>query len=308
MKKIILFLVLGILVLSGLAASAIKVDNVNINIDNNDKLLNENTRATHTVLGEYGTATWCPYCKYGHGALKELYAEGQLDFYYISHVQDKNTVSASYLKSHYNLYGFPTVWWDGGFRINIGAGSIPGAKSSYTSSITQSLSRSVYDVDIDLAVTWLGGTKMKVVCSVNNNEAFTYNGTIQVAICEKESSMGWTDKGGVIYTMAFLDWAFKETLTIPSGGSWSDTVTWDGSSHGYSKITRTNIFVIAAAYNKDWHQGYSYTPPNNPFDAYYVDECVAKEPTKGKTTDIEFLRILENHPNVLSILKQLLKL
>ncbi len=308
MKKIIPFIVIGILVLCGLAASAIKVDKENISVDNNEKLLNENSRATHTVLGEYGTATWCPYCRYAHGALKELYAEGKLDFYYISHVYDKNSVSVSYLKSHYNLYGFPTLWWDGGYKINVGAGSIPSAKSSYTNSITQSLSRPVYNVDIDLSVTWLDGTKMKFDCKVTNNEVNTYEGTIQVAICEKESSMGWKDTAGVTYTMAFLDWAFKEPLSILSGGLWSDTMTWDGASHGYSTITKSNIIIIAAAYNDDWHQGYSYTPPNNPFDAYYVDKCVVKEPTKSKTTDMQFLRSLENHPKVFSILKQLLKL
>ena len=30
--------------------------------------------ATHTPLAEFGTATWCGYCKYAHAALKNVYA------------------------------------------------------------------------------------------------------------------------------------------------------------------------------------------------------------------------------------------
>ena len=276
MRKILPFVVVGILVLSGLGASALSIEKGSISNKTNDYKSSE--RATHTVLGEYGTATWCGFCRYAHGALKELYAEGQLDFYYITYVCDMNPTGYSYCISHYNLYGYPTLWWDGGRRVNVGAGSVPGAKSTYTSSINYLGSQSVKDVIIDLSVTWLGGTNMQVDCTVTNNEASTYGGTVQVAICEKESSRGWIDTGGVTYTMTFLDWAFNDPLSISSGGSWSDSMTWDGSSHGYPTITKENIIVIAAVYNDEWHQGYSYPPSSNPFDAYYVDECVGVSP------------------------------
>jgi hypothetical protein len=265
--------VVGIFVLSGLGASA--TTHYQEKIDNET---NSNERATHTVLGEYGTATWCGYCRYAHGALKALYNEGQLDFYYITYVCDKNSIGYNYCISHYNLYGYPTVWWDGGRDVDVGASSIPAAKSTYASSINSCGSQSVKDVEISLSVNWLGGTNMQVDCTVKNNEGTTYDGTIQVAICEKVSSRGWVDTGGQTYTMAFLDWAFKEPLAISSGGTWSDSMTWDGTSHGYSTVTPGNTIVIAAAYNDEWHQGYSYPPSTNPFDAYYVDECVAAEP------------------------------
>ncbi|KYK24111.1 hypothetical protein AYK24_06790 [Thermoplasmatales archaeon SG8-52-4] len=278
MRKILPFLIIGILVLGGLGASAIDIDKENTK-------LNENSRGTHTALGEYGTATWCGYCRYAHGALKELYAEGQLDFHYITYVCDKNSVASSYCASHYNLYGYPTVWFDGGYRVNVGAGSIPAAKSAYTASINQCISRSVYDVNIVLGVTWLGGTQVKVDCTLKNNEGSTYDGRIQVAICEKVSSRGWIDTGGVTYTQTFLAWAFNEPVSISSGGTWSDSMTWDGSSNGYPTITEGNTIVIAAAYNDDWHQGYSYPPSSNPFNAYYVDDCVEVEPGGGSNNN-----------------------
>ncbi len=285
MKKILPLFILGILILGGIGAVGIDTNKEKVSIENNTTIPGD--RATHTVLGEYGTATWCGYCRYAHGALKELYAEGQLDFYYITHVYDKNSISSSYLVSHYNLYGFPTIWWDGGRDVDVGAGSIPAAKTTYTSSINYCGSQPVYDVDIVLTVTWLSGTEMQVDCTVNNNEANTYDGTIQVAICEKVSSRGWIDTGGVTYTMPFLDWAFKEPISISAGGSWSDSMTWDGTSHGYPTVTKENTIVIAAVYNDEVHQGYSYPPSSNPFNAYYVDDCVAAEPATSNNNPPE---------------------
>ena len=29
---------------------------------------------THTVFAELSTATWCPYCRYAHAALRNIYA------------------------------------------------------------------------------------------------------------------------------------------------------------------------------------------------------------------------------------------
>jgi thiol-disulfide isomerase/thioredoxin len=314
MKKILPIMVIGILVLSGLGASA-----VNIEENSNEKnVIESSDRATHTVLGEDGTATWCGYCKYAHGALKELYAEGQLDFYYVTLVDDMNPKARARIRTDYNLYGFPTLWWDGGRRVNVGAGSIPSAKSSYTSSINYCGSHSVKNVDINLKATWQGGTSLSVECEVKNNEANTYDGTIRVYIVEKESSMGWLDTAGDPYTMAFLDWAFNEAISIPGAGSWSDTMTWNGVVNGFPSVTQENTMVIAAVFNDEWHQGYSYPPSSNPFDAYYVDDVVGVNLKSKTTNDLQeilsngfisslFLRFLENHPNMFPLIQKLLQ-
>ena len=310
MKKILPIMVIGILVLSGLGVSAANIEEQSkeeINIESSD-------RATHTVLGEFGTATWCKYCKYAHGALKELYSEGQLDFYYVTLVDDVNSDARARARTDFNVRGWPTVWWDGGLHVNIGAGSVPSAKSAYTSSITYAGSQTVRNVDINLKATWVGGTSLSVECEVKNNEANTYDGTIRVYIVEKESSMDWKDTSGALYTMAFLDWAFNEAISIPAAGSWSDTTTWNGALNGFPSVTQGNTIVIAAVFNDEWHQGYSYTPPENPFDAYYVDDVVGVN-LKSKTTNefqginlisSLFQRFIENHPNMFPILQKFL--
>jgi hypothetical protein len=229
---------------------------------------------THSVLGEYGTATWCGYCKYAHGALKEIFIEDNYPFYYVSYVGDKNTVGYNHMNSYYNLYGYPTLWFDGGYKVNVGAGSQSQAKATYEASITSSSNRAVYDVDILLNVVWGGGTQMTIYVTINNNEPTTYNGDIRVYITELMSSMGWYDTAGYLYTFPFLDFAFNQPISIAAGGSWSNSISWNGTTHGYSSITEDNLMIIAAVFNDDWHQGYSYPPSSNPFDAYYVDDTV----------------------------------
>jgi len=233
---------------------------------------------THTIFAEYGTATWCGYCKYAHGALKEIYAEGQYPFYYVSLVTDMNTKASQRCLTDYNAYGWPTLWFDGGYRVDVGAGSIPSAKTTYINSINSCGNRAVEDVDVAVAVTWLGGTTMEIGATVTNNEASTYGGRVRVYITEIASSMGWYDTAGQLYTFAFLDFAFNQVLSIAPGGSWSDTVTWDGSSHGFPSITESNIMVIAAVFNDEAHTAYSYPPSSNPFTAYYVDDTAAATP------------------------------
>ncbi len=265
MRKILAICVIGVLLLSGIGAVALNSDVKNFNSETIEIEASGNGKLdfTHSVLGEYGTATWCGYCRYAHGALKELWAEGELDFYYVSLVCDKNG-KASARASQLGLTGYPTLFWDGGVRKDVGAGSIPGAKAAYTSSINYCGSRSVKDIDTSLSVTWLGGTEMSVGVSVENNEGSSYNGYIRAYIVELESSEGWRDTGGVLYTMAFLDYAFDESISISGGGTWSDSTTWDGSSHGYNSVSEDNIMVIAAI-----------------FSSNHVDDCIGATPGSG---------------------------
>jgi hypothetical protein len=265
MRKILPICVIGVLILSGFGAVALNSDVKKLNSETIEIEAsgNEKLDFTHSVLGEFGTATWCGYCRYAHGALKELWAEGELDFYYVTLVCDKNG-KASSRASQLGLTGYPTLFWDGGYRKDVGAGSVPAAKASYTYSINSCGSRSVKDIDASVSVSWLGGTSMNVDVSVENNEGSTYDGYIRAYIVEIESSMEWRDTGGVLYTMAFLDYAFDESISISGGGTWSDSTTWDGSSHGYNSISEDNIMVIAAI-----------------FSSNYVDETVAATPGSG---------------------------
>ncbi|MFH2002371.1 MAG: hypothetical protein ABIK28_22050 [Planctomycetota bacterium] len=176
------------------------------------------------------------------------------------------------------------MFHDGGFDVDVGAGSIPGAKTTYTASLNSCGNRVVSDIDVDVRVEWLGGAQMRVTVTVTNNEATTYDGTLRAFITENESSLNWRDSANKLYNYPMLDYAFNEVISIPAGDMWTDTVVYDGALHNsglgqsYANISYNNITVLAAVYNSTWHQGYAYPPSSNPFDAYWVDESAAGTP------------------------------
>lgn len=239
MKRLIPIFVVGILLSTAFGAVAQQSDGNNL--------------ATHTVIGEYGTATWCGYCKYAHGALKALYKGDWHDFYYVSLVDDKNTHAATRV-DQLGLTGFPTVFWDGKYRTSVGASSIPSAMAIYNSSIIACGARVVPNIDLTISATWLGSATMSITVTVTNHEATTYNGYLRCYVTEITSSMGWIDTGGQTYTFPFLDYAFDQAISAAAGLTWSNTVTWnganfnDGYGHTFAGITQDNTFIVAAVF------------------------------------------------------------
>ena len=321
MKKIIPMLIIVIMVFSGFGAVAINNENEKLQLKTIKPIIpiNGERDFTHNVFGEFGTASWCGYCKYAHTALKNLYAEGYLPFYYVSMVGDKNQNAYNRIKQDYNLYGYPTVWWDGGYKVDVGAGSTEGAEATFNSSINYCGSRDVDDVNLSLDIEWLGpgnpnpsdgltdvpiekclkwtNSEMKISASIDNNEGSTYGGTIRVYVTEVSSSMDWYDTFGNPYTFPFLDFAFEETISINAGQTWNDFTYWDGRdfNDGYGNdfggITQDNIMILGAVFDDEAHQGYSYPPSGYPFSAYYVDDSVgvlAGVGTDPKKYDVYF--------------------
>lgn len=234
--------------------------------------------ATHKVLGEFAADTTSGDCQYAHGALKELFTEAGHEFYYVSLVTDKNSKALERCVTDYNVYDYPTLYFDGGYEVDLGAGSVPSAKAAYDASLGLCEARAVPDIDVDLKVEWLGSAKMSVCATVHNNESQMYEGYIRVYITEIESSMGWNDSAGNPYTFAFLDYAFEQDIDVFPNNAWGICVQWDGSLHGFGGITYDNIMVIAAVFNDTPHQGYSNPPNQNPFTAHYADETAAARP------------------------------
>jgi glutaredoxin len=243
MKKLIPIVMVGILLSTAFGAAAFPREGGT----HNDNF------ATHTVIGEFATATWCGYCKYAHGALKALYRGDWHDFYYVSLVDDKNT-HADVRNTQLGVTGFPTVCWDGKYRTNVGAGSIPAAMSAYNTSIIACGARTVPNIDLTLSASWLGSATMSITATVTNNQASSYTGYLRCYVTEIASSMGWYDTAGQPYTFAFLDYAFDQSITAAAGGTWSNTISWDGAAHNdghghtFAGITQDNTFIVAAVF------------------------------------------------------------
>ncbi len=209
----------------------------------------------------------------------EIDEEGNHDFQFVSYVYSKNKKAYDRMKIDYNFLGTPTVWFDGGDIVELGG--YTGNKQDYIKTINTCSVRPVHELDLDLAVHWLGNATMEIVVSIKNIDALPsdYEGHLRVFVCEIGSSLGWNDTAGKPYPNAFLEYAFNESVTIAQGGTWQKSMTWDGHLYNtgygvtYGNIARDNIKVVAAVFNDTVHQGYSYPPNQNPFAAYYVDEA-----------------------------------
>ncbi len=289
-KKVLILAITTLLILVTIPSFSSEIEETNKVVDLYDEPVSSSTaKGTHTVLAEYGTSTTCGYCKYANQALKNIYWGGAQDLCVVTFVAQNSYSSSRF--SEYNLYGYPTVWFDGGYQVVVGAGSTSSAQANYNSAIDQCEVYSVYDVDLQLSANWLGSATMQISVSVQNNEASTYDGHIRVYVIEKNSTY-WHDTNNQPYGFAFLNYAFNQDISIGVGNTWQSSTVWNGNDYGFGSITQDNTMVVAAVFNDDWHQGYSYPPSTNPFDAYYVDESTIAIP------------VLDNNPpeisNVLS--------
>jgi len=230
------------------------------------------------VLAEFGTSKHCEYCKYAHTALKNIYSENDpAIFEYITLIWEQ-LPAAQRLGTDYNLDVFPTVFFDGGYTVEVGASSTNAAKSEYETTIETCKERDVSDVDLDLSVDWVNDEELNIFVSVKNNEINLYQGYIRIYVLEKISTL-WFDKFDNPYTNVFLYYALNMDINIDSDDTWTDTINWDGKQYNINYLTRENTKVVAAVYNSEKHQGYAHPPDQNPFDAYYIDEVKIATPT-----------------------------
>ena len=271
MKKIITICIAGILLCTAFGAVALASD-----VKTQDDTNKGNRDYTHTIFAEDATATWCGYCHYAREALDKIYTSGAYPFYYVCLVDDKNTHAATRIND-FNLYGFPTVFFDYGFKTVVGGWT--GAEAAYKTAIAQCGARAVADIDVTLNVEWLGDAAMDISVAVKNNEAAPYAGHIHVYVTEIESSLNWKDTTGHPYTFPLLDYAFNEPISMASGDTWENSITWDGHNYNsgmgqtFDTIQYGNIAVIAAVFNNTMNTGYANPPSGYPFNAYYVDEA-----------------------------------
>jgi hypothetical protein len=216
-------------------------------------------RATHhKVLGEMGTATWCPHCP------SMAYWLGFVagDFQYISLVADKNS-RANQRCSELGLSGYPTTFFDGGYTSVVGHQyNVNNLQTAYNAC----QSRIVEDVEITVFPIWQKHSKIKVVVLIDNEENSIYNGHLHVYITEKTSR--WLDYDGDPYKFAMLGYAFNKDVTINPEGTWSEETTWVGSTYGYGDITKNNILVVATVFS----QSTGYADETEISDLYDEDE------------------------------------
>ena len=159
MRRKIVYLVVGMLLFTTVIV-AMSAPNLETKSENQKSVP---TATTHTVLAEFGTFTTCTYCKYAHEALIYLFFNRGDDypFYYITHVYDVNAHAYGRVKSELGLTSSPTVYWDGGWRKDVGSPNNATAVADYKKSINRCKNKTVADIDLSVEGTWLGAVNNK---------------------------------------------------------------------------------------------------------------------------------------------------
>jgi len=280
MKKIIATIIVGILVLSGLRAVATNIEketeNKTINVEN---LGNDPKDYTHTVFVEWGSACFCGPCASWSSNIWNVYNSGQYDFEYVTMIvfghggwgDILNTKARSW-NNFYVFNSYPTNIMDGDYRRQgSSTGTFPG-------NLNACGNRAVHDLDGTLTVTWQGDAVLDIDIEIENNEGSAYSGYIRVPITEIDSR--YTNAYSQKYHFGFLDYPFpmNKAITIPAGGTYTDSVAWDGSQHKdnhgdyFDDIDPENIQVFLGVYNN----------ANG-----YIDETVAAIPEAGENNPPE---------------------
>jgi hypothetical protein len=264
MNKILPIVLIGIFILSGFGASALNEDIK----DTNSKTIEYQAQSiddkafTHNVLVEYGTTTSCPHCPPVRGYLNTIYSSGDYDFFYITLNADKESLAnARYWEIPGSTGSVPQVFFDGGYRTLIGN---QGSTTPYISTINYCGNRGVANIALEVNVVWLGNAEMEVEVSVTNNGGSSYSGHLHAYVTEIESR--WNDYSGNKYDFSMIGYAFNQNINVGAGNTWSDTVTWNGASHGYGNIVEDNIMIVASIFDSS---------------SKYVDETAAATTTSG---------------------------
>lgn len=260
-------------------------DNTTNDQNNNDEPSDDNGSSyTHSVFVEEGTATWCTNCPDIAGRLHELYESADHNFYYVSLIGDKRDKADNRLIDDYNIYGYPTLFIDGGYQVLSGSGNsindIEGAinRAELRDKPRISVSiNSVYDnITNDLTNEVL----------IKNYENETYTGHLRVYLTEVisrwDNPFKASDGETKPYHYGFLDYVINKDISVPADSNIIVSDKRQISEFSISDVSAEELFIIAVVFNSESVEKYSYPQDNlNKFNAYYADNADATRVLPG---------------------------
>jgi len=274
------YIIIGLIMMIMIVTTASAIPNNNIE--------QKNLLIARPVFAEQCTASWCPNCPMAAEALNNIYESGDYSFYYVSLVNDKNSLAKNrnreYSVGIYKVYAFPTVYFDGGDINVIGRGvNVESTENEYRTIIEQEEQRTPKQpINMESSVTWEGNAKLTVTISLTNEGNMPYFGKLSSYVTEIESR--WNDFTGTPYHFAFLDYALNQYIFLMPGKTKTFTGSFDGATdHGgqtYSDITQDNIMVISTVSHwlPHYRLGYESNQYTQYYFAFYVDQTSAAIP------------------------------
>jgi len=192
---------------------------------------------THTIFAEEASAPWCTYCPDMAEKLYLVYKYYDYPFYFVTLVADVDNQDAEdRLFQNYNLYGYPTTFFDGGYEILVGSDI---DREVYLDTIESCGKRDVHELNLTLGVEWIGNGDLEIYVSVASNEEVPNEPP------EKHTIIGPTSgKAGEEYNYTFIS-------TDPEGHDvyylidWGDNTSteWLGLYDSGEEITLSHIWA-----------------------------------------------------------------
>jgi hypothetical protein len=239
--------------------------------DNDSKDDNGNNFQNYSrfVFIELGTKIVCSECPKISIILNELYNSGDYPFYYVSLPQDNPKALARI--NEYNIWGYPTVYIDGGYSTLIGSNI---QKSEFEKNITAAAERPTPDISIWTAAHWNNQTNsIAVTIQMENHETSGYKGRLRVYITELISTK-W--QAGTPMHFSFLDFLVNEDIQIPAADSFSLNKTLSAVD-----LDPENLMLFSVLFSTDSQNGFSQPPDKNPYSAHFVDAVSASRVVQG---------------------------
>jgi len=180
-------------------------------------------------------------------ALNGIYESDDYPFYFVALIADQVETAYNHLKEDYNLYGYPSAFFDGGKKVLVGGYD---AESYYRTRIEQCGKTDIHEMNLSISAVWKGNGIIDIAVTIINNEEMQ-NGAPNTPTLSGPNS-GKTKK----------DYPFNVTTIDPEGEQiwywidWGDgtNTSWIGPfasgaeiSESHAWTTKQNFTVKAKA-------------------------------------------------------------
>ena len=221
------------------------------------------------VFIELGTKIVCSECPKISIILNELYNSGDYPFYYVSLPQD-NPKALNRIND-YNIWGYPTVYIDGGYSTLVGSNI---QKSDFEKNITAAVERTTPDISIWTNAHWDNQTNIITVnIQIENQGPSSYQGRLRVYLTELISTK-W--QAGTPMHFSFLDFLINEDIQLSSNNRLSLNKTLNAVD-----LDPENLMLFSVLFSLDTQNEFSQPPDKNPYQAHYVDAVSASRVVQG---------------------------
>jgi len=201
----------------------------------------------------------CSECPKIAAMVDELYDSGDYPFYYVT-LPEENDKAAARIKE-YNVWGYPTIYLDGGYDLIVGSNT---QKSVIGDKILSSVARDRSNLSVTVTAERKdNSSEITLTILIDNYESELYTGQLRVYLTEIISTTG---QGNSPTRFSFIEFLIDEEIQVPANKNISLTRIVD-----ISEFDDENLMIFAVVFNSETHFKYSQPPDKNQFNAHYVD-------------------------------------